>query len=119
MRTGRNIAIGSFVFTQLICIYSYLTASNEKGFPFFLSAMGVSIGLAIGFGMEYWTYTSTKEWGLYGSAIFKALGIPRPDDFTLCGHLNPHRTNVPFGYLFEEALEAHVKRYPELASPKA
>jgi hypothetical protein len=118
MRTGRNIFIGWFIICHLLCFYIYFTGSSEKGFPFFISAAGTLLGIAAGFGMEYWTYKSTRDWGLHGSAIFKALGVPRPDDFSLYGHLELGRTSVPFGYLFEEALEAHLKRYPELVSQK-
>jgi len=78
--------------------------------------IGGLISAAIGFGEEYWTYSSTRDWGLHGSAIFKALGVPRPDDFSLDGHLDLGQTSVPLGYRFEKALEAHLKRYPELAS---
>lgn len=118
MRTGRNVTVGLIVLFHIFFIYMHLTRSSEKGFDFIISGMTVLIAFFCGFGMEYWTYKSTREWGLHGSAIFKALGVPRPDDFSLYGHLELGRTSVPFGYLFEEALEAHLKRHPELVTSK-
>ena len=118
MRTGRNIAVGFTVLFHLFYLYYLFGESSAKGYDAVLSVMCLVVALISGFGMEYWTYKSTRDWGLHGSAIFKALGVPRPDDFSLYGHLDLGQTSVPFGYRFEKALEAHAKRYPELASPK-
>lgn len=116
MRTARNIAIGFIFIAHVFFIYTYFTDSGSKEFDFIGSAIVVLVALIGGFGMEYWTYKSTRDWGLHGSAIFKALGVPRADDFSLDGHLDLGLTSVPLGYRFEKALEAHLKRYPELAS---
>jgi hypothetical protein len=117
MRTARNITVGLWFMFGVF--FGWKAITDSRG----LSPDGKALLIVlcsllppvIGFAMEYWTYKSTRDWGLHASAIFKALGIPRPDDFSLQGHLSPNRTNVPYGYLFEEALEAHLKRYPEIA----
>lgn len=118
MRTGRNIFIGGLLLAVALVAYSRNVESAEILEDFTLIFLGGIMSALLGFGEEYWTYKSTRGWGLHGSAIFKALGVPRPDDFSLYGHLDLGQTSVPFGYLFEEALEAHLKRYPELGSPK-
>ena len=120
MRTGRNIAIGGIIlcFGMFSAFAFYDEGPLKTDGIYFLFSLFVGIPVILGFGEEYWTYKSTRDWGLHGSAIFKALGVPRPDDFSLYGHLDLGQTSVPFGYRFEKALEAHAKRYPELASPK-
>ena len=118
MRTGRNIFIGGLILALAFVGYSHDAKLDGISESILLIFFGGLISAVIGFGEEYWTYKSTRNWGLHGSAIFKALGVPRPDDFSLYGHLDLSQTSVPFGYRFEKALEAHAKRYPELVASK-
>ena len=120
MRTGRNIAIGgSILLFASFSIFAFFDEAPLKTDGiFFVCSLFIGVPAILGFGEEYWTYKSTMDWGLHGSAIFKALGVPRPDDFSVENHLRLSQTNVSFGFVFEEALDAHAKRYPELASLK-
>jgi hypothetical protein len=116
MRIGQNIMLGGialcFGMFALFSVWGDAPLRTDRLFG--LSVLFIAIPAAIGFGTEYLTFKSTRSLGLYASAIFKALGIPGADDFSLDGHLRYSRTNVPFGYLIEDALNAHLKRYPNL-----
>lgn len=122
MRTGARIALGgALVFFGAFFLFGFLGDEPLKidgSKPYIAALLIILSSTVVGFGEEYWTYTSTRDWGLHASAIFKALGVPRPDDFSVENHLRLSQTKVPFGFLFEEALEAHAKRHPELDSVK-
>jgi hypothetical protein len=114
MRTGRSTTV---VTASLLCIfYLWSYFSDDKPPAPDVVAIALIFFLvvppSVGYIMEYWNYKSTRDYGLHASAIFKALGIPRPDDFTLFGHW---RSELPRStFCLKSALEAHSKKYPEI-----
>jgi len=65
------------------------------------------------FPFEYRTYKSMKYYGLYGSAIFRAYDLPRPDDLDVRSGMM-HYKDDSYGYggiNVRLAIENHKKKY--------
>jgi hypothetical protein len=107
MRHARNMYFGGVVFFGLT---NFFTGGRID--MYFVLLFGLPL---IVFPFEYWTYRSTRFFGEQGSAIFKVLGFPRPDDVDLMPAIHykfPEDGSGVNGVAnYEKALEQHAKRF--------
>lgn len=84
----------------------------SSGDVWFVATLVIGIPLLC-FPFEYRTYKSMKYYGLYGSAIFRAYGLPHPDDLDVRSGMT-HYEDDSYGYggiNLKSALENHKKKY--------
>lgn len=78
----------------------------------FVATLVIGIPLLC-FPFEYRTYKSMRYYGLYGSAIFRAYALPRPDDLDVRSGMM-HYKDDSYGYggiNLKLAIENHKKKY--------
>jgi hypothetical protein len=110
MRSAFNAALLGWIVFLIFLMYQYFIENSPVGIG--LITTGTLMAFFLSFSVELWTIKSTRYWGLHASAIFKALGIPKPDDFSLLDHW---KREFPRGaFCLESALKAHIKSYPEI-----
>lgn len=82
-----SVAFWACVFAWVVMggIFSYLWLTDTKPIEmaefFFFGGMILVFPPLMMYPMEIWNYRTVRSYGYYASAIFKLLGVPRPDDF--------------------------------------
>lgn len=104
------------IFLWLVFFFAFYFMGTEKFFQSSAIPLIVSLCFLMPlfcFPFEYRTYKSMKYYGLYASAIFKTLDLPRPDDLDARIGMTHYRDE---GYGFgginlKFALEKHMKKF--------
>ncbi|SEO63405.1 hypothetical protein SAMN05428959_1144 [Duganella sp. CF517] len=97
----------------IVCLYFSLDQKFYSSDKVVFVAILVFVLPLFFFPFEYRSYKSMRYYGLYGSAIFKAYDLPRPDDIDIRSGMTHYKDeSYGFGGInLETALEGHRKKY--------
>ncbi|KAB8047920.1 hypothetical protein GCN78_21235 [Janthinobacterium rivuli] len=113
MKFARNMTFGVWVILSLMFFLS-VDVSLEKN-ENLITMFGIIflVPLVFCFPFEYWSFRTMRDYSIYATKIFVALGFPRPKDFDVRkgATLFKDHSYGFIGYSCELALKKHRSKY--------